>query len=285
MNSTFLLILLSLTALVGCGEDTGSRRRPLETVTPPITEDDTFVLPSHLHRTTGLSVLTTKQEIDEILATSLPVGYRTIPLMALDDEGTPDKNVRTRTSLGRPMANCGMTAGATVSARITNCSTVNGTTAMWDSSNGAAGESTWRLVTKDGSQEIWADIRTGHLWSDVMDDSTNWCQASGNKTKEDGAAVNCEAAAVDVTCVGKAIMGLTNVKWRLPTRNDFLQADINGLRFVLKISSLTGFWTATMNSKATTRNEAWVYHQEQGTLDSAVLTEDRQVRCIGAATF
>lgn len=286
MNATFLLILISLTALVGCGEDSGSRRRPLETVTPPVTTDDTFVVPSQLHRTTGLALLTSRQESDEILANSLPVGYRTIPLMALDDEGTPGKNVRTRSSLGRPTANCGTTTGTTVNERIINCSNINGTTATWDGANGAAGESTWRLVTKDGSQEIWADIRTGYLWSDVQDSAANWCQASGNRTKEDGASVNCETSAVDVTCTGKTLMGLANVKWRLPTRNDYLQADINGLRFVMKTPTLlTGFWTATMNSKATTRNEAWVYVQEQGTLESALLTEDRQVRCVGAATL
>ncbi len=285
MKSSFFLILLSLTALVGCGEDAGSHRGELETVTPPITEEEIFILPSHLHRTNGLALLTSKQEAIEILATSLPVGYRTIPLMALDDEGTPDKNVRTRTSLGRPTANCGTTLNTTVSERLINCSNINGTTATWDGSNGASGESTWRLVTKDGSQEIWADLRTGHLWSDVQDATANWCQASGNRTKEVGAAINCETAAVDVTCIGKTIMGVTNVKWRLPTRNDFLQADLNGLRFVLKASGAAGFWTATMNSKATTRNEAWAYVQEQGTLESAVLTEDRQVRCVGAATL
>jgi hypothetical protein len=81
-----------------------------------------------------------------------------------------------------------------------------------------------------------------------------------------------------------ASIGLPNIKWRLPTRNDYLQADLNGIRFVLKTAN-SPFWTATMNSASTNRSEAWTYNQSQRTIEKVAMTDLRQVRCIGAASL
>ncbi|MES2526787.1 MAG: hypothetical protein V4598_06855 [Bdellovibrionota bacterium] len=281
MKSRLLITLLVFTTIIGCGEDVGSKRRSLiESDTPTITTD-AFIVPSHMHRTLEHDLLASRTEIDEIIAGSLPVGYRTVPSMALDDEGTDTKNIRTRTSLGRPTVDCGMGPDAAISARISDCSTLNGTKATWNFLNSSAGESIWRLVAKVGTAEMWLDIRTGHIWSDIVA-TTNWCNASGNK--ETGTSVNCLLQGTNSTCVGKGILGFPGIKWRLPTRNDYLQADLNGIRFVLKAAG-SPFWTATLNSASADRSEAWAYNQAQGTIEKAGMIEDRQVRCIGAAAL
>ncbi len=277
-----ILIVLSLTALVGCGEDTGSRRNSPVASNPPLIADGNGV--SQIHRSRGLNVLTSRTEITLITSGALPAGYRMIPFMNLDDEGTNGKNIRTRTGLGRPAVNCGLTANVSLSSRISECNSLNPGSSLWSgTAEGAAGESTWRLVAKSGAQEIWQDSVTGQLWSDIVD-TTNWCNASGNSLQETGASVDCQALGTNFSCIGKAIMGLTGITWRLPTRNDYLQGDLNGLRFVLRESDTTGFWTATMDSASTNRSEAWVYQQRQGTLEKDFLTDAHQVRCIGAAT-
>ncbi len=281
MKLTRLMTIVLFTTIIGCGEDVGGKRRPtIETDTPNITTD-VFLVPSHMHRTMELDLLGSHTEIDEVVAGSLPPGYRAVPLMGLDDEGSDSKNVRTRTSLGRPLTDCGMGPSSIVSERISECTTLNGTRATWNFLNSSAGESIWRLVTKIGNAEIWIDIRTGHIWSDVVG-TTNWCNASGNK--ETGTAVNCLTLGLNPNCVGKKILGIPGIIWRLPTRNDYLQADLNGLRFVLKTAG-TPFWTATLNSASADRSEAWAYNQAQGTLEKANLAQDRQVRCIGAAAL
>lgn len=276
-----ILIVATLTALVGCGGDVGSRRNAPVIEVPTIGGDSTAI--SQIHRNRGLNVLTTGSEITLLTTGALPAGYRIVPLMRLDDEGTNGNNVRTRSGLGRPGVNCGLTINATLSSRIAECNSLNAASASWSGTiDGAAGESTWQLVAKSGAQEVWRDQRTGQLWSDIMD-TTNWCNAAGNNLQESGPSVNCQTMGTNSTCVGKTIMGLTGVTWRLPTRNDYLQGDLNGLRFVLRESDTTGFWTATMDSSSLTRNEAWVYQQRQGTLEKDVLGDDHQVRCIGAA--
>lgn len=281
MKLTRLMTILVFTTILGCGDDTGGQRRSLiEADTPGLTTD-VFIVPSHMHRSPESNLLESNTAINEIVAGSLPASYRIIPSMALDDEGTDQKNVRTRTGMGRPFTDCGIAPGVSVAARVDECGRINGPTASWNYVFSSAGESVWRLVTKIGTSEMWVDIRTGHIWSDILD-TTNWCNASGNQ--ETSPAVDCKTLATNITCVGKAVLGMPGIKWRLPTRNDFLQADLNGIRFVLKNAS-TPFWTATMNSASANRSEAWTYNQTQGTLDKSPLTEIRNVRCIGAATL
>lgn len=278
-----LSTILVFTTILGCGDDAGGKRRALVEVDTPGLTTDVFIVPSHMHRTRESSnLLESHTANNEIIAGTLPLDiYRVVPSMALDDEGTNSKNVLTRTALGRPFTDCGIAPNATVGTRVDECGRINGPTASWNYVFSSAGESVWRLVAKSGNAEVWLDIRTGHIWSDILD-TTNWCNASGNQ--ETSPAVNCNTLANNITCVGKAVLGIPGIKWRLPTRNDFLQADLDGIRFVLKSAS-TSFWTATMDSSSFNRSEAWTYNQAQGTLEKAGLTDLRNVRCIGAASL
>lgn len=287
-----ILITANLLTLFSCGGDISSNRKqgkPDVTI-PGIEADDS--LRSSIHRRRGSAVLSYRDEINLTISGELPEkNYVAVPDMALDDEGTDQENILTQSSLGRPTEVCGFASGLeNISARINDCSAKNGTRAVWEGSkNGAAGEGVWRLVGRsDSGQEIWHDERSNMVWSDLMlaqnQTEFNWCQASGNTqglTPE--TLINCQTLAAGISaCHNLVIDGIGNqIQWRLPTRNDFLQGDLNGIRFVLRKENNLGLWTATMKAGTPGRTEAWVYHSQNGTLSSALLSSQRQVRCIG----
>lgn len=282
MKPPFLILVIAITTLVGCGEDIGrNNQRGSGGTIIPVNPEDAFITPSQMHRRSGTNVISSRDEIRNVTANTLPSGYRLVPSIVLDNEGVSGSNVQTRTSLGRPTVNCGIAANTTIGQRIADCQNLNQTKATWNSTSGIAGESSWRLVQKNNTQETWQDTRTGFLWSDIVA-TTNWCNAAGNSSSEDS-SVNCQVIAQGSACVGKTLNDMNGVTWRLPTRNDYLQADLNGFRFVMKDVTV-GFWTATISAQSS-RNEAWVYVQSQGTLEKELLTENRQVRCVGAASL
>lgn len=280
----FTASFIVLTTLVSCGQDVAKNRsdRPQSRVreTPQSTAD--VLVSSQIHRLRGFDVLSYSQEIDLTVTNALPAAYKTVPDMLLDDEGRDGKNVITMAGM-RPGVACG--TGETfsgITARINDCSTKNGKSALWSGAlYGAAGESTWKLVALTASgKELWQDLRTSMVWTDVLA-TGNWCKASGNKQTT---GVNCSIVGEDASvCAGANVEGIgTNVRWRLPTRGDYLQADLDGIRFVMKSGSTTGSWTATLQAANTDRLTAWVYHFNDGTLSAQELTTDRHVRCIGS---
>lgn len=282
--------ILLLSTLIGCGDDIASRsnrRGGLERNSQGATGDEVNqLINSQMHRLRASApILSYAQETDLSLRNALPSGLRRVPLMELDDEGTHGKNVVIQS---RPTVECGIGEAFTgIDARINDCHLKNATNSLWNGYlSGAAGEGSWKLVSLTSTgKETWIDLKTGMVWSDVVA-SGNWCKASGN-TQESMIGVDTDCSVVgegDSFCYGASSDGFgKNIQWRLPTRNDYLQADINGLRFVLKKGGSTGFWTATMVSGSVGRDEAWVYYPEQGTLASGELTSSRQVRCIGIA--
>lgn len=285
--------LLILTTLVGCGEEVssnhkiGERNNRPETTTPELGTNSSSTLLSQIHREKGSAILTYAQEISSIIAGNLSdTLYRVIPSITQDDEGSV-ANVTTVNDLGRPNVSCGSGADFSgINARIADCSSKNGERATWRGLlNGAAGEGNWKLVSLNDNRENWLDERTGLVWS-YLSSQVNWCQASGNT--ENASALNtvdCAQASASLSiCAGATLQDLpdTQIEWRLPTRGDFLQADLNGLRFVLSQESDTGLWTATIRAASQGRSEAWVYHSKDGTLTAAGLTTERQVRCVGA---
>lgn len=297
-NQTHLVFSLAFVCLLSSCGDVSSNRRMGQNRTPDrntqeVGSEGSENLRSHIHREKGAKILSYAEEIQKILGRDLPeVSYRIIPLMERDDEGS-DRNVRTVEQLGRPNSNCGRGDGFSgIDARITNCLQENGDRASWVGfSHGAAGESTWKLVLRDGHlSEIWLDGRTGMVWSYLRADSegrtlVNWCKASGNDENESpGVSTDCnELAAGESLCAGAVFSGLGDqVKWRLPTRNDYLQADINGLRSVFPKEGTQGLWTATIRAGSEGRSEAWVYNTSEGTLSGAQLSSTHYVRCIGA---
>ena len=101
--------------------------------------------------------------------TALPAHYRIIPDDTQDDEGLlgPSANYAPR-----PSVDCG-NAG-TLAARAQDCAAQNPETAAW------TGVSPWALVTRTGAQEVWRDLKTGLLWSSLVAQKANWCQADGS---------------------------------------------------------------------------------------------------------
>lgn len=189
-------------------------------------------------------------------------------------------------SYGRPTEICGEGTNFTgISGRIRDCLAKNPKLAVWNGTvSGAAGETTWQLVTlTSGGKEFWQDLRTGLVWSDNTG-LKNWCAASGNKQPSAvGIDIDCSTLGENQnSCAELGVFG-TNIVWRLPTRNDFLQADINGARFVFKTSTTSnGYWTATVVGTSAGRSKAWSYNYVDGTLAASEMTNTLQVRCVGA---
>lgn len=277
-----------LLVLVSCGEDVGSNNklgRPIRDVLGAEAGTGTSNLPSQIHREREAPVLSITQEISKTLARDLPGNlYRTVPLIEKDDEGS---TVVTRTGLGRPTVPCGQDSNLTgIDSRITDCFQKNNDKSLWEGARfGTSGEGTWKLVSFSNNQEIWLDNATGLVWSDLIT-TTNWCQAAGNDELPQGSTViNCsDLMEQKRICQDLNIEGLAGrISWRLPTRNDFLLADLNGARFVLKAESASaGLWTATLKASSPDRSEAWIYHSTDGTLSAGNLSMSQQVRCVGA---
>lgn len=150
-------------------------------------------------------------------------------------------------------------------------------------------------------KEIWRDDRTGLLWSDRLATDQNWCKASGanlgtvcsNTTNqpsppeslcaEDGTRNTSNTYNV---AKGNMLLGSANqkVRWWLPTRYDWMEAEENGIRFVLP-NITANFWTSSADSANLT--QAWIFKNAAGaggaldTLD--MLNETTSTRCIGQA--
>ncbi|MFP5385942.1 MAG: hypothetical protein ACLGHN_07670 [Bacteriovoracia bacterium] len=291
-----LFIPLSLVFLASCQDVSSNRRqgqnRSPERSNPELGTEGRDEVRSQLHREKGSPVLSYAEEISKTLSNDLSDRlYRIIPDMDKDDEGS-FRNVITMNDLGRPNVNCGLgSAFSGIDARITDCFQKNGNRSIWEGEKyGAAGEGLWKLVSLNGTgKEIWFDGRTGMVWSYIRTNSesenlVNWCQASGNdENQTNTATVDCNDLAEGESLCAREVLSEvgTQVKWRLPTRNDYLQADINGFRFVLPHEGEQGLWTATIRAAASGRNEAWVYRSTEGTLSAAALSSNHYVRCIG----
>jgi hypothetical protein len=279
----FTLISLTLLTLGACNEDAGSRDKGSSTgattTTGATAETKVLIQNSQMFHDLGTTSLSTTDESLRILGSTLPAYYRTIPKIETDDEAY-------QTSV-RPTVSCGLGTTLTgVTTRTAECASLNPNTASWLSINyGRSGEGNWKLVAfnPDAQKEVWKDLNTGLLWSDIII-AANWCKASGNIEGITAAnPVDCTTLAAQTsTCENYVFDSGLKAKWRLPTRNDFLQADLNGARFILKHGdNALGFWTATVNSAL--RSQAWTYLYQQGLIFSQDMTSLRQVRCVGVA--
>ncbi len=275
-----LISTLLLPLLLSCGEDYGKGRRSTADKKQPgefITADSGT--PAHLHRDNNQTVMSSRDAVAYLLDSSIQRDeIRSIPLRDKDDEGS-ERNVKTLADAkGRPGVSCGMKPELTLQGKISDCRDKNKERSVWEATRlGAAGEADWKLVARDNfGLEIWIDMRTNMLWADASS-GANWCEASGNMEKD------CKdlLAGFDKR-ICQDIGSVANITWRLPTRNDYLQADLDGIRFVLPTNIEEGFWTATMDSNSTLRDKAWTYESQQGTLRSAAIRSLKPVRCIGA---
>lgn len=277
MKTVALVLVLAFAA--SC-EDVGSRGQGASPRFEAAESDTATSIRSHLHRSRGTTVLTSQGETT--VATNLPPGYDEVPNLELADDGIQgDAVVRAQS----PAAECGVdTTLKTLAQRLRDCATKNPNQYEWKGvANATAGEGTWKLVARGGDkQEIWLDETTGFMWSYVVTTNSNWCQAAGNTqspVKEGG--IDCSVLHDSITrCEGASFLGIpaSEIAWRLPTRNDYLQADVNGARFVLPRTNVA-VWTATVST--VDRENAWSIVPQTGVLTAQPRSTALAVRCLG----
>ncbi len=237
---------------------------------------------------------------------------------------------------GEPTSMTGSSLSPTLIAnRISHCATVNVNGAQWNGTiYGNAGQTMWYLVTRltssSISYEVWQDQRTGLLWSSLLTtpitvnggngnrgSGATWCQAAGNTesatlcsgtTASYCAEVLTPALSADGTTWSttsyspeKGGIGLNTsptVSWRLPTRYDYEQADIDGIRFVMPdmgtalgtnqaFPSSAKEWTSTVlaGPSPTPRSMAWYFSSLSGSTTPMLSYDNTSkvygVRCVG----
>jgi hypothetical protein len=218
---------------------------------------------------------------------------RAIPLVNKDHDGFSagpsgndpnDGNTITQADISG-VATCGNTQ-TTVAARIADCNYT------WDGAvQGNTGHGSFSLVTKANGYAVWRDDRTQMLWSDYLG-GNNWCQASGNtenyvNVDEGWRSVDCtpgaESGFQPATPISmcaedgshdssgyddqKGGMRLAatgsspSVAWRLPSRDDMLQAYANGAGYAMNVfRDGNYYWTSSVHSRY--REFAWIFYVE-----------------------
>lgn len=167
-------------------------------------------------------------------------------------------------------------------------------------------------------REVWQDQRTKLLWSSRVDtNGMNWCKAGGRNSItgnpaaeadpnnycnsnpaqntsglaisacfEDGGTnfTTTDNLASEIDNLGKAGLGLSStpaVHWRLPNRNDYFQAEVDGIRFVLPDTLTLGNleWTSTLASAAT--GQAYAFDAGKGIMMKDWRNNGFSTRCVG----
>lgn len=271
-----LLPILIFVLIASCGPVSNSSVVSQQTgdngEDPALTTNDE-ILKSQMNRAQG-SMVYSQFEIREktkaLKEAYLPEGHSVSPTLENLE------SVVTKIDHSEYLKDCGIISlsETTIADRISDCDKVYlaklGKKTTWASQlYGVAGEGNWRLVSVSISGEskkmIWYDLTTKLLWTDYLGD------------------VNFEKAAIALGKVCEEFQDSNEysldsnfVTWRLPTRSDFLQADINGARYVLNNIDKE-YWTATQKTLTT----AWAINQKTGNSSSTELTELRSVRCVG----
>lgn len=278
----FIPWIMMSVLLVSCNETKKTRILPAAPSTEAAQGSSSIL--SQLHRIKGTAILTVSEESSK--ADSLPVGYDNIPRLEESDDGISSNSVTLQT---RPLVECGTAAGLTTAQRLRDCLDKNPAHSEWKGvTNGNAGEGVWKLFTRNSlGREIWMDEKTGLVWSDILTTNSganllaNWCQASGNKESALIAnGVDCNDLGTVSRCESATVMGIapSDVSWRLPTRGDYLQADINGARFVLPRTNQQ-VWMATVSSQ--NREQALMINLQNGVISTIDRDQQQLVRCVG----
>ena len=115
----------------------------------------------------------------------------------------------------------------------------------------------------------------------------SWCAESGPVTLVPAAGSGETWGATPTYATAKGGMGMTatasspSVRWRLPTKYDYQQADNNGIRFVMPEMATTGSgyeWSASV--VAGNRVNAWNFYGASGFVNNGNRTNNYSVRCI-----
>lgn len=205
--------------------------------------------------------------------TETQTGYRIFPVAS-------DSELRKASKLDLPVDypnDCGLSGSVT--DRIKSCLISYPEKASWNgSTRGLYAESIWSLVSRKFSSGliIWRDESTGHLWTSEIGSNVSYCEAAG--VTNENYSSNCEsnetpklsycASGNSMNLVGGGTnqaglsSGSGNVTWRLPTRADFMKADLDGLRYVHNLSGFADdlFWTS--NSWNEAASFLWIFSGE-----------------------
>ena len=265
---TLLVLVFSCTEATDNGKRSRNNgaREDQTTERPPASIPFHNSMPSHISRNRGAKQLT-YQEVNEMFrdnSISSSLIYRAVPIEGLDNTGQI-------VEAGRPTVACGLNPDFSgIRASINDCTTKNNGRHIWVGKDfGIAGEGDWSLVAVSDSPEftIWMDQRTERLWSHAVA-RADWIDASGNNQ-------------ANSPCGDLKVFPEDQVAWRLPTRNEFLQADINGYPSIFKLEDLKEeiFWTATSASNI---DNAWVIKISNGVLSEVDKdTNTVAVKCVG----
>lgn len=231
-------------------------------IDPVLATDLPDFLRSQSYRNKTIKPRTYSQELKAVIANNADTSFRAIP-RDIDTDNSVTYAIA-------PQAECGIGEKLnTLKSKIDDCAKKNDGMAAWYGKlYGISGEGDWRLVAKNAHFVIFQDTTTSLLWSSTVESGT-WAQASGNVDRDK-----------DYTCstINLDIFDEEEVSWRLPTRNEFLQADINGARYALPDTE-NKFWTASANGDDLT--QAWAIEQSTGVLSKVGKSQELAIRCIG----
>jgi hypothetical protein len=190
---------------------------------------------------------------------------------------------------------CG-TSGS-VSSRILDCKDEYSDAATWvGATQGLYAETTWTLVTRDttAGAAIWKDTATGYLWTTTIDTEKSFCQAAG--VDQDDYSLNCTSNNVAklsycseksgfsypagvANKLGNLSVSSGKVMWRLPTRADYLRAELNGIRYVLDMDIGNNYWTA--NVWSSDDSSVWTFSRDGQFTGINVNDTATDVICVG----
>lgn len=292
-----LLICFIITNLVACGAAKNSKSRsgenpennpPDRDIQPADSDQLQKTLRSHMFRNKESQQLSFYGERDALAKKELPKTHRTIP----DAQRDVDTNVVRPEKIASPEAGCGNYSGVdadqavSIKARYNNCKDVQGdiNAVTWFGKNKAInGEGFWRMIANSSYTEnekvfnkiIWQDLSTALLWSDLSASYT-WEEATGITNKD-------SRPCLSKSDTPKHELGRIHpsfVTWRMPNRNEFLQADLNGSRFVLPNTS-DYIWTASFGGTQNGVDMAWAIKVSTGELKLMPTSTELATRCIG----
>lgn len=212
---------------------------------------------SSAHRDRGADLLNQRQYSHLSTLDSLPTQYASTVDVYSNDESYA--YIIDQALVHPSTSSCGLSG--TLESRINDCDQV------FDASSiGNSAESKWDLVLRVLNIELWRDRQSGLVFSSIVD-KQNWCRAAGNdqdiQNSSNVTLTDC-APLVSSMNICKDTGDNLGLKMRLPTRNDFLRAEISGIRLLWPNWSTSNysFWSSTLKSDQ--RNYAWTYSAKYG---------------------
>lgn len=293
---THLMTYILLGGLVSCGaaknsDSRGGNNTSTKTTTDQLAagSDGDFqkAFRSQMYRNKESQQYSYIGEREVLAKNTLPKTHRTL----VDMERDIDSNIVRPEKLASPELGCGNYNGIdpkqniSITARHNNCLEVQGDSnaVSWNGKNKAiSGEGKWQLISnssyveneKTYNKTVWQDLTTGYLWGDTASEYT-WEEAAGVGANQD------TRPCLAISDAPKHELGRIHpsfVTWRLPNRNEFLLADINGSRFVLETSENENYiWTASYAGD----NKAWAINVSTGQLTKMSTDSKLKARCLG----